>query len=409
MGIEHFNRSRELEAFPVVIGIDEDWEKSICTGSVVVNRDTFYAFYATRRVTSDGKVNEQLSYATSTDGIHFTKAKPNPFYQSAPGYSKRDFRDPKVIVDDKGIFHLFVSSSVADTSRKIHNGALVHMTSKYLTNWTVLEPLITGQRDVPECPDYFKWNSWYYLVYGQGGNTYYLKSKSAYGPWIYPDHQALNEDWVNVAKTAAFKENRRILAGWIPSKKDNQDDGHEIFGGNAVFRELLQDKEGNLETGFVKEMMPKEKEPVPLHYSLSPEVTKISDRSFRLNGEGFTALSFTDVPQNCVIRFEGEVTGHVEEFGALLRSNRDFSDSYKLSISPENHEVSLYNTEIKAVKNIDKRVKVQIIMRGDVIDVNINNQRSVVNRLIQKKGTGLALFAKQGTVSFLNFSITEIE
>src|ERR1700733_9201742 len=33
---------------PVVLGIDEDWEKSICTGSVVFYKNQFYAFYATR-------------------------------------------------------------------------------------------------------------------------------------------------------------------------------------------------------------------------------------------------------------------------------------------------------------------------------------------------------------------------
>ena len=102
---------KNWKQYPVVLGIDEEWEKSICTGSVVFYKNIFYAFYATRLINSEGKVNEQLSYATSKDGIHFEKQKPNPFYTSAPGYSKRDFRDPKVVVDEKtGEFHLFVSS-----------------------------------------------------------------------------------------------------------------------------------------------------------------------------------------------------------------------------------------------------------------------------------------------------------
>lgn len=87
---------RTWKQHPVVLGIDEEWEKSICTGSIVYYKKVFYAFYATRLLTGEGKVNEQLSYATSDDGINFNKQKPNPFYTSAPGYSKRDFRDPKI-------------------------------------------------------------------------------------------------------------------------------------------------------------------------------------------------------------------------------------------------------------------------------------------------------------------------
>lgn len=75
---------------PIAIGIDEDWEKSICTGSVVFANNQYFAFYATRLL-ENGKVNEQLSYAISKDARHFEKQKPNPFYTSASGYSKRNF------------------------------------------------------------------------------------------------------------------------------------------------------------------------------------------------------------------------------------------------------------------------------------------------------------------------------
>ncbi len=204
--------------YPIVLGIDEDWEKSICTGSVAYYNKKFYAFYATRLINQEGKVNEQLSYAISTDGIHFKKQKPNPFYTYAPGYSKRNFRDPKVTIDSLGYFHLFVSSAT-DSGMRNSRGALVHLVSKDLKKWDIKKPLIINQDDVPECPDYFHWNNWYYLIYGRGGNTFYLKSPDPYGPWQYPATQTLNEDWSNVVKTAEFTNGRRIAAGWIPSRK----------------------------------------------------------------------------------------------------------------------------------------------------------------------------------------------
>lgn len=242
---------------PVVVGIDEEWEKSICTGSIVYYKGTFYAFYATRLVNAEGKVNEQLSYATSSDGIHFSKQKPNPFYTSAPGYSKRDFRDPKVIVDEKtGEFHLFVSSWQEDPVMQHAGGCLVHLSSTDLKNWKVHKPILTGQPSVPECPDYFYWKGWYYLVYSHNSNTLYVKSRKPYGPWEEPATQALDEQWSNVVKTAAFHNDRRIAAGWVPSRNNNKDNEHEIFGGQAIFRELIQFPDGTLGTKFPAEMIP---------------------------------------------------------------------------------------------------------------------------------------------------------
>jgi hypothetical protein len=55
---------------PIAIGIDEDREKFICTGSIAYADNKFYAFNGTRLVNKEGKVNEQLSYAISKDCIH---------------------------------------------------------------------------------------------------------------------------------------------------------------------------------------------------------------------------------------------------------------------------------------------------------------------------------------------------
>ncbi|RYG01920.1 MAG: hypothetical protein EOO02_11675, partial [Chitinophagaceae bacterium] len=346
--------------YPVVIGIDEDWEKSICTGSVVVKDNVFYAFYATRLIDKDGKVNEQLSYATSPDGIKFTKQKPNPFYTSAPGYSKRDFRDPKVVVDETGNFHLFVSSS-SDSSITRANGAMVHLVSKDLKQWVVEKPLIVGQDDVPECPDYFEWNGWYYLIYGRGGNTFYLQSKNKYGPWQYPSSQALDEDWTNVVKAAAFTNGRRIAAGWVPSKRDGKDNNGEIFGGNVVIRELTQEKDGSLSTKFASELIPATLPAIKPTIIADKTVKELGTASFRITSpDGLGAFYFDKVPLNSRISFEVTVKGPVEDFGLLLR-HTDRSregNGYRFAISPENHTASLYNTTIKAVEVPDKKIRI---------------------------------------------------
>ncbi|WP_158563268.1 family 43 glycosylhydrolase [Chitinophaga silvatica] len=393
---------------PVVLGIDEDWEKSICTGSVVYHDKKFYAFYATRLIDAEGRVNEQLSYAISEDGIHFNKQKPNPFYTSAPGYDKRNFRDPKVIVDKDGTFHLFVSSAL-DHAFTRENGTMVHLTSKDLKTWKVNDPLIYGQADVPECPDYFLWNGWYYLVYGRSGNTYYLKSRNPYGPWEYPRYQALDEEWVNVAKTAQFN-NRRIAAGWIPSRKDNKDGGHEIFGGSIVLRELTQEKDGTLNTGLPVEGLPGTEASLTLTGIPGPHVTKNNASSYTLNvANGLDAVFFENVPADCYITFDMEASSITEDWGLYLRGNKNNEGGYKLKFSGVDRRVELAGTGINAVEDLFKKTKVQIVMQGDIIDVCIGSKRCVVNRLIEQKGSVLGLFAKHGKVTFSNLKISPLK
>lgn len=401
---------KNWKQYPVVLGIDEAWEKSICTGSVVFYKNKFYAFYATRLVDKDGKTNEQLSYAISDDGVHFEKQKPNPFYTSAPGYSKRDFRDPKVFVDEKtGEFHLFVSSWQENPVMKHAGGSLVHLTSTDLKNWKVLDPILTGQSSVPECPDYFFWKGWYYLVYGDGGDTYYVKSKNAYGPWEEPRFQALNESWTNVVKTASFKNDRRIASAWIPSRRDNKDANGEVFGGNLIFRELLQMSDGTLSTKFPDEMIPASG--AALNLKITPDLfTNLTDpNSLNINApNGAGAAHIKGIPQKCRITMEIVPSGNFEEYGFYLRSDDKADKGYRLNFSSNNKMVSLGNTNIKAVDGLEKTVKIDLILNDDIIDVNIDNKRCIVNRLIEQKGDYLWLYAKHGNVQFKSIKISPL-
>lgn len=396
--------------YPIVLGIDEEWEKSICTGSVVFANNKFYAFYATRLINNEGKVNEQLSYAISNDGIHFVKQKPNPFYTSAPGYSKRNFRDPKVFVDSSGRFHLFVSSNKDSSFMKNFDGALVHLTSKDLKNWEVQKPVLTGQNSTPECPDYFLWNGWYYLVYSDNSNTFYVKSKSPYGPWQEPAYQALNEDWANVVKTAQFGSNRRVAAAWVPSRLDDKDSNREVFGGNTVFREVVQALDGTLNTKFPSEMLPTVTAPVSLKMLCDSLTTKTDDQNFTIQApNGVGAVHYENIPSNSRISLQVIPKSNNEEYGLVLRADDKGSKGYRLVFSANESQVSLGNTSIKGVSSLDHQVQIDIVMKDDIIDVCVDNRRCIVNRVIEHKGSHLWLYAKHGSIEFKSIKIAEIK
>lgn len=391
---------------PIAIGIDEEWEKSICTGSVVFHDGLFYAFYATRLL-DNGNICERLSYATSPDALHYTKQQPNPFFTSALGFSQRNFRDPKVTVDAEGVFHLFVSSE--KTEGEGPRGCLVHMTSADLKDWTVEGTVLDGLNAVPECPDYFEWNGWYYLVFGQGLDTYYVKSRNAYGPWEWPETQALKEQWVNVAKTATFAGGRRIVAGWIASRSDGRDSGGGVFGGSVVLREAYQLPNGDLATKFPEEVIPAAKPPQPAAITAVSQATA-NGSSVTINASDGTGKAYTlDVPRNCIITLDVKPDANCTEFGLRLRAGEAGDNGYALSFLPKTQQVKLaHDASLDDVEGLDGKLSLTIVMKDDIIDACIDGRRCIVNRLPDQNGSYLWLYAEGGNVSFTNVEISTL-
>jgi len=303
---------------------------------------------------------------------------------------------------------MFISSYSSDPELQKFGGCLAHLFSTDLKNWELKEPVLTGQTGTPECPDYFFWNGWYYLIYSSGG-TYYVKSKNPFGPWEYPGFQPLKEPFANVPKTAEFKDGRRISAAWIPSREDNKDDGRSRFGGNIVMRELVQEKDGTLGTSFVPELIQATSETGWI--SLVHDKTTSSGNLEKLqinspDGIGFARID--SVPYNCRITLEMEPISNNEEYGLFIRSNEKAAGGYRLAFSPNRGIVQLGNVAIEAVDGLRGKNSVEIIMKEDIIDVCVNNRRCIVNRCPGQKGAKLLLYVKQGKVNFNRIKVYEL-
>ncbi len=391
---------------PIALGIDEEWEKSICTGSVVCHNGQFYAFYATRLI-DGGNVCERLSYAISPDALNYSKQQPNPFFTSAEGYSQRNFRDPKVSIDANGVFHLFVSSEKEQGEGP--RGCLVHMTSSDLKSWKVEGTVLDGLNGVPECPDYFSWNGWYYLIFGLGLDTYYVKSRNPYGPWEWPQTQALKEQWVNVAKTGAFTNDRRIVAGWIASRSDGRDSGGGIFGGSVVLREAYQLANGDLATKFPQEVIPASEAPSPA--GITPvSLASVTGNSVLISADNNEGQAYAvNIPRNCKITLDIEPDAACEEYGLRLRSGESGDNGYVLSFQPQSARVSLaHDASLDAVSGLNRKITLTIVMKDDIIDVDIDHRRCLVNRLPDQNGNYLWFYARKGNVRFGNVQVSPL-
>jgi hypothetical protein len=397
--------------YPVAVGIDEDWEKSICTGSVIAEGDKFYAFYSTRFI-ENGHGVEQLSYAISNDGgITYEKQKPNPFFRAPDDCHPSQFRDPKVFKDKDGTFHLFISGYKKDPVVGGQGGYLAHLVSSDLKNWKEIDPVITGQGATPECSDYFEWNGWYYLTFGVHLDTHYVRSRSPYGPWEWPEAQSLIERWANVYKTAPFNGDRRIAVAFLGGKWNDKDSDGPVFGGNILLRELVQAKDGSLYTKFLPEVMP-DMSPMatPAIRIDNAEGVALKNGSLTIDAsDGINIATLPDMPVNYRLSLTIEPKTNYDEIGLFLKATDKHHRGYKLELNSNKRLVLLHNTLIEGVTGLDKAAKVDIIVKDDIIDVNINGERSIINRLSEQKGENVFFFAKNGKAAFKDIKVYRLD
>ena len=374
------------EQHPMAIPITEQWEGSICTGSVFFHDGVYYAHYATRM--PDGR--QHLAHATSTDGIHFDKIAPNPLASPQDGYDPMHYRDPLVFEHDD-LFHMLVTARFTDK----RDGCIAQLLSKDLKTWDLTEPFIVPGR-VTDCPDWFEWNGHYYLF----AEFVYWMSKDPLGPWTSPTPDRL--DVMYVPKTAAFTGNRRIYVSWLP-------DGG--WAGNAVFRELVQHEDGTLGTKFVPEMTPRTGEAVDL----------AGLRGAQMEGKALlmaanAVATVEHAPKDLRLAMQVTPETATSGFALKLHAGANQDRGCTLSFDPAKQQVSFHADDkdpgktketdcaIEHVQGLDKPFALEVVVRGDIIDVCIGGQRTIIARH-KSAGDGLVFQAYAAGVRFDDIDI----
>ena len=394
--------SRDLihwDHHPLAIPITAEHEGSICTGSVFFHKGMYYGFYATRMRDR----TQHLSLATSQDGVHFEKIEPNPFASPPAGYDPFHYRDPVVFQDrGDGLFHMLVTACLEDWPIADRGGCLAHLVSADLKQWENQEPFIVpGLPGAPECPDYFAWNSWYYLIFSNGGVAHYRMSREPFGPWLHPQVDTLDGPAARVMKTASFVGGRHLGVAWIGTRRDNKDDGPFQFGGNAVFRELVQHDGGSLGAKFPNEMIPTGEPLSDLHLSALGTDARIEGRQIQLTArQGLAVAVCSGVPHNSRLVIRVFPQPDSPGFGLRLRASDTFDTGYDLHFSPYEGIASLGDQRIFGVDGLDQPFDLEIVLSDDIIDVCIDNRRMLINRCPERLGDRVLLYGQDSDVTF---------
>ncbi|AZN43629.1 glycosyl hydrolase [Paenibacillus albus] len=379
---------------PMAVAVTQEWEGSICTGSVIKENDVYYAFYAVRAV--DGSP-AQLTYAVSNDGITFTKSE--TYITISSRYLLSSVRDPHVFKDAEGIYHMLITTSLVDGSK--YEGCLAHLVSNDLLNWNEEEPFIVpGYHGEPECSDYFEWNGLYYLIFSNDGLARYRYSKEPFGPWLRPAMDTIDSVQLRVPKTAAFPGGRRMVTGFLS--------GPGRYGGELVIRELVQEEDGALGLKIPSEFA-----------DLSGSVVIQQEERLTLsNMNGFCEQLVGQLEGEYELTFEAVPEHPTMFYGFSVAADSDFKQGNDIRFEPSNRKLGVHNTvcvgfqedevsSIYHVQGLEGRVQVEATVKEAFIDICVNGKRTFISR-INREHAYLRFFAQFGTVSFYNITIRSV-
>ena len=213
---------------PMAIPITDPWEGSICTGSWIKKDKNEYLYYTVRRTNNLPAV---IRRSVSTDGYHFVKDE-NFSFTLSEKYHKASARDPKVIVGEDGLFHMFLTTSLV----KENKGCLAHYVSTDMEKWEEKpDPIYISKTDEqPECPDYFKYDGKYYLIFSLFGKAHYIFSDKPFEDFITPSDSIIPCE--SVPKCAEW-QGRLVFVGF---KRING------YAGAMTFKSATANKDGEL-------------------------------------------------------------------------------------------------------------------------------------------------------------------
>ena len=212
---------------PMAVEITDWQEGSICTGSWIKKGTTHYLYYTVRM--TDGTA-APIRRSLSDDGYHYTKDE-NFSFTLSEKYHTPSARDPKVILDENGLYHILLTTSLLAENK----GCLAHLTSPDLENWTEQEPIyIHTDNTQPECPDYIFYDGTYYLIFSIDGVAQYRISQNPFTGWRIPANPVIPCE--SVPKGATWQ-------GKIVSTGFSRIDG---YAGTLAFTEAHKDEQQEL-------------------------------------------------------------------------------------------------------------------------------------------------------------------
>lgn len=387
------------------------------TGSVIEHEGVFHCFYTGFNPKS--KFPQTICHAVSDDLIHWRKDPANPILvPEERWYEPHDWRDPFVFFNSEtSEFWMLICARDKRVAFE-RRGCIALATSRDLQNWQVREPLWSGSVCwAAECPDMFRLDNRWYLVFSHGTTRYRWTEKLG-DVWRTSFPDTFDTEFVAAAKTL-FDGKRQILFGWVGTLEGESDFGARQWGGHmALPRELVPRPDGSLAVKLPEEFekwQAENSEPLCLdkceplcgNWSLS-KTSAVADTT---NG---ASVLRCDVPADFFLSATVVPYGNAVEFGFLLR----MGDGKGHKIVVDKSRIALMrwspwgDVEPRVSRPIRWRegepLKVHLILHGSIAEIFVGDRTSLACRIYEPKQGWLGFYAANGKVEFHSVKVAQL-
>ena len=237
-----------------------------------------------------------------------------------------------------------------------------------------------GMHNTSECPSYFRWGDYQYLIMGFTG-FWGAKIGEKLQDWAITGHDIY--EGLGVPMVAEFKGDRRILAGWATTGR---------WGNVVIFRELVKLQDGKLGTKWLPEQTPKLPSKPILSTTVSGEIREVDLESctsylLEISGKGSKngrlALNFKNT-ERIANEFQLNFDRQTAQF-TLLNDGKELADYVPpFYENPEllaSQRTGFKNFAIAHLNQISKPFKLRFLIKHDAkfgthFDAEISQQRT---------------------------------
>lgn len=400
--LTHFSYDGKMIAY----GADNAQDRALGTGSVVKVGSTYYFYYTGHNdlFPAQGLPEEGVMYATSSDLKNWTKK--SGFNMQAPtGYDANNFRDP----------YVFLNSSTNEYWMLVagrHNGqsvvTLFTCTAPSTDNWTLKKDLYaaTTSGGLLECPQLFQMGSQWYLLYSDQNNNkvHYRIASSINGPFQTPTQDVLDGTFFYAAKMATDGTNA-YLFGWNYRKDGATDYGGNIWGGNLIVHQLVQNSDGTLSTTNPKTQSELFNKTVALQ-QVDANNANSSGSDYTVQANGTVHFSLINGQKKITTTISG--LAGTNDAGLVFGWNRSGDGSYyKIRFQSGNAYIvkvqgadEYLDTSIPYTASPNGDITIEMLIDNSSFVVNINGNTSLTGRSYWLSNAQWGLYSTAGNVTF---------
>ena len=435
MDAEHHDSWDMLTTTDQVHFTSHDTHVDAATGSVVYDGSVYHMFAT---IFKSRPMRNCVIHLTSPDLGEWTMTE-NVLWPDEAVYEGVHFRDPFVFrCEAEGNWWMLLAArEKGPTARR---GCVGLYKSDDLYAWRSCPPLYSPEdaNCAYECPDYFKWGDWYYLVFSSYSDRYqtlYRMSRSPDGPWLAPERDTFDTRAFYAAKTAS-DGHRRFVYGWNPTREINErhfdpraDYGRDQrcwdWGGNLIVHELVQCADGSLAVRPPEAVDGALKRACAL--SMRPVSGKWEERDGAYRADslgGYASALLGELPDPCRVSVEVTFRGSPAQLGAALSVDERFAEGYYVALEPGCRRVQYktplrcgadaaafpFSVEQERPISLSEGVAhtLRIFREGTVVVVYVDDLVALSTRAYERRGGQLGLFVEGGEAVFRRLSIRTV-